>query len=91
MLYGGVVAWIRRVRTASGATAVQVVESVRGRGEHPSVGDDHQVVQAVPGLEGLDDRHDRVLLGRVALPAADLERESAPVDQICGSTRRSSE
>lgn len=31
MLYGGAVAWIRRVRTASGATAVQIAESVGGR------------------------------------------------------------
>ncbi len=31
MLYGVAVAWIRRVRTASGATAVQIAESVGGR------------------------------------------------------------
>jgi len=31
VLYGVVVAWIRRVRTASGATAVQIAESVGGR------------------------------------------------------------
>jgi hypothetical protein len=29
--YGWAVAWIRRVRTASGATAVQIAESVEGR------------------------------------------------------------
>lgn len=31
MLYAAVVAWVRRVRTASGATAVQVAEYVGGR------------------------------------------------------------
>ena len=31
MPYGWSVAWIRRVRTASGATAVQIAESVDGR------------------------------------------------------------
>ena len=31
MLYVGAVAWVRRVRTASGATAVQIAESVGGR------------------------------------------------------------
>ena len=31
MLYGGCVAWIRRVRTGSGATAVQVADYVNGR------------------------------------------------------------
>ncbi len=31
MPYGVCVAWIRRVRTASGATAVQIAESVGGR------------------------------------------------------------
>jgi len=30
-VYAGVVAWVRRVRTASGATAVQIIESVGGR------------------------------------------------------------
>lgn len=31
MVYAAVVAWVRRIRTASGATAVQVAEYVRGR------------------------------------------------------------
>ena len=31
VLYARVVAWVRRVRTASGATAVQIAESVGGR------------------------------------------------------------
>ena len=38
-------------------------------------------VDAVPGLERLDDRQDRGGLGLVALEAADLQREPAPVDQ----------
>ena len=52
-----------------------------GRGEHPGVGDHHQGLDAVPGLERADDREQGEGLGLVALEAADLEGEPAPVDQ----------
>ena len=51
------------------------------RRQHPGVGDHDHVGQVVPRLELLDDRDDRRGLGLVALEAADLEREAAPVDQ----------
>ena len=41
MLYARVVAWIRRVRTASGATAVQIAAYVRGRSQ-PSCDPEHK-------------------------------------------------
>ena len=53
---------------------------VGGR-EHAGVGDDDEVLDAVGGLEGLHDGDDRGGLGLVALPAADLERKTGPVDQ----------
>ncbi len=52
-----------------------------GRREHPGVGDHHQALEGVPVLEGPDDRQQREGLGLVALEAADLEGEPAPVDQ----------
>jgi hypothetical protein len=47
----------------------------------PASATDDQVGQAVAGLERGDDRQDRGGLGLVALEAADLQREAAPVDQ----------
>ena len=47
----------------------------------PAPGDDDEVLDAVGGLEGLHHRDDRGGLGLVALPAADLERKTGPVDQ----------
>ena len=59
-----------------------VVEAARFAAESmPGVGDDDQVLDAVPGPELADDRQDGVLLGLVPLEAADLEREALPVDQ----------
>ena len=52
-----------------------------GRGQHAGVGDDDHVGHAVAFLELLHDRDDRQRLGLVALEAADLEGEAAPVDQ----------
>jgi len=40
-----------------------------------------ELLDAVGGLEGLHDGDDRGGLGLVALPAADLERKTGPVDQ----------
>ena len=53
---------------------------VGGR-EHAGVSDDDEVLDAVGGLEGLHDGDDRGGLGPVALPAADLERETMTIDQ----------
>ena len=53
---------------------------VGGR-EHAGVSDDDEVLDAVGGLEGLRDGDDRGGLGLVSLPAADLERETGPVNQ----------
>ena len=47
----------------------------------PAPGDHHELGDAVGGLEGLHDGDDRGGLSLVALPAADLERKTAPVDQ----------
>ena len=47
----------------------------------PAPGDNDEVLDAVGGLEGLHDGDDRGGLGLVSLPAADLERETGPVDQ----------
>ncbi len=47
----------------------------------PAPGDDDEVLDAVGGLEGLHDGDDRGGLGPVALPAADLERETMTIDQ----------
>ena len=47
----------------------------------PAPGDHHELLNAVGGLEGLHDGDDRGGLGLVSLPAADLERETGPVDQ----------
>ena len=52
-----------------------------GRREHAGVGDHHKLLNVVGGLEGLHDGNDRGGLGLVALPAADLERKTGPVDQ----------
>ena len=53
---------------------------VRGR-EHPGVGDDDHVGDAVAFLELFHDRHDREGLGLGAFEAADLEGEAVSVDQ----------
>ena len=53
---------------------------VGGR-EHAGVSDDDEVLDAVGGLEGLHDGDDRGGLSLVALPAADLERKTGPVNQ----------
>jgi len=47
----------------------------------PAPGDNDEVLDAVGGLEGLHDGDDRGGLGPVALPAADLERETMTIDQ----------
>ena len=47
----------------------------------PAPGDHHELGDAVSGLEGLHHGDDRGGLSPVALPAADLERKTAPVDQ----------
>ena len=47
----------------------------------PAPGDHHKLLDAVGGLEGLHDRNCRGGLGLVALPAADLERKTGPVNQ----------
>ena len=47
----------------------------------PAPGDDDEVLDAVGGLEGLHDVDDRGGLSLVALPAADLERETMTIDQ----------
>ena len=47
----------------------------------PAPGDHHELLDAVGGLEGLHDGDDRGGLGPVALPAADLERETMTIDQ----------
>ena len=47
----------------------------------PAPGDHHELLDTVSGLEGLRDGDDRGGLSPVALPAADLERKTAPVDQ----------
>jgi len=47
----------------------------------PAPGDHHKLLDAVGGLEGLHDRNCRGGLGLVALPAADLERKTCPVNQ----------
>ena len=47
----------------------------------PAPGDDDEVLDAVGGLEGLHHGDDRGGLGLVPLPAADLERETGPVNQ----------
>ena len=52
-----------------------------GRREHACVSDHHELGDAVGGLEGLRDGDDRGGLGPVALPAADLERETMTIDQ----------
>ena len=52
-----------------------------GRREHAGVSDHHELLDAVGGLECLHDGNDRGGLGLVALPAADLERKTGPVDQ----------
>ncbi len=74
----------RRLRHA-GADDEPVARLVQcrevGRGQHPGVGDHDQVLDAVPGLERLDDRQQRVLLRLVPFETADLQREPGPVDQ----------
>ena len=52
-----------------------------GRREHACVSDHHELLDAVGGLECLHDGNDRGGLGLVALPAADLERKTCPVNQ----------
>jgi len=52
-----------------------------GGREHVSVGDHHELGDAVGGPEGLHDEDDRGGLSLVALPAADLERKTGPVNQ----------
>ena len=47
----------------------------------PAPGDLHELGGVVGGLEGLRDGDDRGGLGLVALPAADLQGETGPVDQ----------
>ena len=47
----------------------------------PAPGDNDEVLDTVGGLEGLHNGDDRGGLSLVALPAADLERETGPVDQ----------
>ena len=47
----------------------------------PAPGDHHELLDTVSGLEGLHHGDDRGGLSPVALPAADLERKTAPVDQ----------
>ena len=53
---------------------------VGGR-EHAGVSDDDELLDTVSGLEGLHDGNDRGGLSLVALPAADLERETMTVNQ----------
>ena len=52
-----------------------------GRREHAGVSDHHELLNTVSGLEGLHNGNDRGGLGLVALPAADLERKTSPVNQ----------
>ena len=47
----------------------------------PAPGDHHELLDTVSGLERLHDGNDRGGLSLVPLPAADLERETGPVDQ----------
>ena len=51
------------------------------RRQHPGVGGDREVGQAVPFGELGDDRDQRAGLGLVALVAADLQREALTVDE----------
>jgi hypothetical protein len=50
-------------------------------GDHPGVGDDGDVGEAVGGHELLDDREHRLGLGPVALERGDHEREPVPAGQ----------
>ena len=52
-----------------------------GRREHACVSDHHEVLDAVGGLECLHNGNDRGGLDHVALPAADLERKTGPINQ----------
>ena len=47
----------------------------------PAPGDHHELLDTVSGLEGLHHGDDRGGLSLVALPAIDLQGETAPVDQ----------
>ena len=53
---------------------------VGGR-EHAGISDDHELLNAVSGSEGVHDGDDCGGLGLVPLPAADLERDTMTVDQ----------
>ena len=52
-----------------------------GRREHAGISHDDELLNTVGGLEGLHHGDDRGGLGPVALPAPDLEGETAAVDQ----------
>ncbi|MBF4476649.1 hypothetical protein IRZ34_02205 [Rhodococcus rhodochrous] len=90
----------RRIRGAGADYELQpglVQRCEIGRGQHSGAdGDDHLgPVEVVTGLELPHDRHNRVSLGRIALVASGLGRETGAVHQQpnndCGSTRRSFE
>ena len=53
---------------------------VGGR-EHAGISDDHELLDAVGGLEGLHDGDDGGGLGLVSFPAPDSQRETTAVDQ----------